>query len=206
MFTGLVEAKSPVLQRQVSGGGLDIQISRPESFDDLKTGDSIACNGICLTLTSFDSKMMGFSLGAETLRVLGNDIFPLQTSVNLERSLRFGDRIHGHLVTGHVEDTGMVEKTVDNQGNYDWTIRAQTTLAPFIFKKGSLCVNGVSLTVNEVKIDGKNLLVEFCIIPETAQKTNLLEIPQGGRVSLETDYYLKIVSHAILHNNKDKTL
>ena len=128
---------------------------------------------------------MTFALGAETLKITGWTEAQLQqASLNLERSLRMGDRIHGHMVAGHVDGVGTVHHIEDLGGSTQIDIRVSPELAKFFWKKGSWAVNGVSLTINDVSRDG---LVSSCLIPETLNRTNLNAVKVGDRVNLEVD-------------------
>lgn len=188
MFSGIVEAQSPILKIQNLQQAVRIWVQRPAHFDDLKSGDSIACNGVCLTVESFDADSMQFTLALETLNVLRLQPESLVgTRVNLERSLRFGDRVHGHLVTGHVEGLGKVLKNEAYGDSWLLDIELPANLMKWVWKKGSLTVHGVSLTVNEVH--GSH--VSLCLIPETVQRTNLAQFAVGHLLNIETDYLAK---------------
>jgi riboflavin synthase len=192
MFSGIIEAQTKIISETSSEQALRIEVQRPTDFDDIKIGDSIATNGICLTIEKFDQEKIQFCLGAETLKLLGLAFeswkkFPL----NLERSLRLGDRVHGHLVTGHVDSAVSILKSyVDGEC---WQIRVEVPnhLISFFWKKGSVCLNGVSLTVNEVQKMKNENWIEVCLIPETIQKTNLKYFTQGMFLNIETDYLAK---------------
>jgi len=194
MFSGIVESVMPILRRQDLDKATRIQVKKPIEFDDLKIGDSIACNGICLTVEQFDSATMTFTLAAETLRVLEmNPEHLVGRPVNLERSLRFGDRIHGHLVTGHVDSLGQVTKAQQDGDNFFLNVQTRPELAPYIWEKGSITLHGVSLTVNKV-VGGE---VEVCLIPETVKRTNLGLLKVGDRINVEPDYFAKALRHQL---------
>jgi riboflavin synthase len=177
-----------------------IWVRRPNFFSDLKTGDSIAVNGACLTLeqnllspnvnASICTEMQ-FTIGYETLSILKKK----QTSdwlsqiVNLERSIRFGDRIHGHLVTGHVEDIGKITKSEPLGENWMIDVQIPQHIKTFCWRKGSLTVNGTSLTINQVSSN----TVEHCLIPETQKRTNLSMLKVGDSVNLEPDSSAKAI-------------
>ena len=188
MFSGIVEATSRVLSSKPLDRAVTVYVERPFEFQDLKIGDSIACNGICLTVEGFDEKQIQFTLGAETLCLLQLNPETLIGQVwNLERSLKFGDRVHGHLVTGHVEALGHVmfsEALGDS-----WILRVQVPsfLRRYLWAKGSVALHGVSLTVNRFENDE----IEVCLIPETLKRTNLRSLSVGSPVNLETDYLAK---------------
>lgn len=188
MFTGIIEETSPVLEVISGDQSLQIAVARPSSFDDIHGGDSIACNGVCLTVETFDSKKILFTIGFETLKITGwtADFFKDRV-LNLERSLRFGDRIHGHMVSGHVDAPSKVLKK-QWQGdclllNFELPQKHQTE----VWEKSSVALNGVSLTVNWV--EGTEFQV--CLVPETLRKTNMEQLQEGQTINLETDYYMK---------------
>lgn len=192
MFSGIVEAQSKILNVVLLKESLRIAVQRPKSFSDIKIGDSVATNGVCLSIEAFDKKTMQFCLGAETLKVLGHQVsvwrkYPL----NLERSLQLGQRVHGHLVTGHVDANAVIAKTYQQGECWQMQIEIPKTLKSLFWKKGSVCLNGVSLTVNEiVKQKSKNFL-EVCLIPETIKSTNLIKYQKGESLNIEADYLAK---------------
>lgn len=195
MFSGIVEAKAKILHFVPRSSLYELLLERPATFDDIRTGDSIAVNGVCLTVEAFDETKMQFAVAEETLRVThwsGKSVLKPGAHVNLERSLRLGDRIHGHLVQGHVDAMGDVVSLDVRQESADLKIKIPQELARFVWKKGSLAINGVSLTVNSVD----NLVVECCLIPETLKRTNLGELVSGSAVTLEVDslarYYERV--------------
>jgi riboflavin synthase len=205
MFTGIIESKSKILEHHTSDQSLSIFIDKPKIFNDLKTGDSIAVNGVCLTLESDHPQKMKFTLGFETLKVLHlhseeNKNKFLFNEVNLERSLRFGDRIHGHLVTGHVDALGVINKKKWEDVSLVLWIRIPKVFQSWVWPKGSICLNGVSLTVNSmIKMDDSSahnfdaFNIEVCLIPETIQRTNLSNLELNDFINIEFDYYAKAI-------------
>ncbi len=200
MFSGIVETYSPLLKLEEGSHIIQIHIQRPKDFDDLKVGDSIAVNGVCLTLESFDEDSLQFALAPETLRVTGWNLEKLKSfprwTFNLERSLRFGDRIHGHLVSGHVDGVGAVAE-IEAQGEaLEVRVTFPLSLKPLLWKKGSVAVNGVSLTINQVgeRPDGSGWF-SLCLIPETLRRTNLSELQTGDSVTLEADSMARAMRH-----------
>lgn len=194
MFSGIVESVKPILSSQELPGAYRIQIEKPSEFDDLKIGDSIACDGVCLTVEAFDDRQMTFALAAETIKVLRwNPTSWLGKKVNLERSLRMGDRIHGHLVTGHVDSLGQVSRTETQGESFFVLVKVAPTILPYVWKKGSITLNGVSLTVNELGSDE----LEVCLIPETLKRTNLGMLKAGDSVNVEPDYMARAVTRAL---------
>lgn len=194
MFTGIVETQSPVLALKSTGPSAKLKMKKPESFDDLRLGDSIAHNGVCLTLETFDSKSMEFTLGPETLKLTswGTSLKP-GDSLNLERSMKVGDRIHGHIVSGHVESMGHLSFVTEMGDSKELWIEFSEKLRGLIFPKGSVAVNGVSLTVNLVK--GQSFQV--ILIPETLKRTNLSQLKVGDSVCLEADMMAKAIREQV---------
>lgn len=190
MFAGIVEAVAQVQKIEERPGRVIVQVERPQNYTDIALGDSIAINGVCLTVEKFDQASMTFSLGAETLRLLGSDF--LEKPLNLERSLRFGDRIHGHLVTGHVEALGEVVRSQAQGESWFLDVRVPKNILRFVWPKGSITLHGVSLTVNSIDKD----IVGVCLVPETQKRTNLTELKTGHSIHLEADYMAKAVIHA----------
>lgn len=196
MFSGIVEATSILRRFSTGDKTTTVLFDRPPSFDDIKTGDSIAVNGVCLTVERFDSKEIQFSLGHETLKVLQWDPQQwLNKPQNMERSLRLSDRIHGHLVSGHVEGLGKIISSNAEGENWFMTVEIPESLRPLVWKKGSITLHGVSLTVNEV--EGPNISV--CLIPETQKRTNLTSLQVGQTINLEPDYMAKALYHFAAH-------
>lgn len=198
MFSGIVEAQSEIVSTSSQPGILRITVQKPVDFSDIKPGDSIAVNGICLTVEKYDQSKIEFALAAETLRVTGWSESSLRTSkVNLERSLRMGDRVHGHFVSGHVDAMGRVEARREIGGSIELDIAFPEALKPYIWKKGSWAVNGVSLTVNEVR----NNSASVCLIPETLERTNLSILKSGDSVTIEVDPLARGLIHVLNTKN-----
>ena len=188
MFSGIVEATGKVLSVEKRENVVQVQLSKPTDFNDLKIGDSISCNGVCLTVEKFSENTIQFSLANETLTVLKIEADKLLGQTwNLERSLRFGDRVHGHLVTGHVEFLGEVVRSEAVGESWFLDVKVPAQAKQFIWKKGSVALHGVSLTVNEFS----NKIISVCLIPETVKRTNLGELKLGQMINVETDYLAK---------------
>lgn len=200
MFSGIVEAQSEIVSTSSQPGILRITVQKPVDFNDIKPGDSIAVNGICLTVEKFDQTRIDFALAAETLRVTGWNETTLKSSkVNLERSLRMGDRVHGHFVSGHVDAMGKVEARRELGGSLELDISFPENLKPYIWKKGSWALNGVSLTVNEVRGNSASV----CLIPETLDRTNLSNLKLGDSVTVEIDPMARGLVHALNTRNEN---
>tara|TARA_B100001013_G_C24608797_1_gene442243 strand:- start:440 stop:1054 length:615 start_codon:yes stop_codon:yes gene_type:complete len=183
MFTGIVQAKGHVLKKMLSSEGERLEIEVPEGFNkDLKEGASVSVNGVCLTVTEYSKERVSFDVIKETLRVTNLCDLNVTSEVNLERSLKFGDEVGGHLLSGHVscacnaslnKKEGEIEILVDKP--QDW--------GDYIIPKGYVALNGVSLTVGRVTADSFSVY----LIPETIESTNLLSIQEGATLNLEVD-------------------
>lgn len=182
MFTGIIqsiggiheyEARGVDARMVILGGGLD--------FSDVAIGDSIAVNGVCLTAVALTSDRFTVDVSAETLRVTTG--FVPGAEVNLEKALRLADRLGGHLVSGHIDGIGTVREFTPVGESHLLTIDAPTELARYIIRKGSIAVNGVSLTVN--RVEGAQFTLN--LIPHTLEMTTLKHLQTGSRVNLEVD-------------------
>lgn len=202
MFTGIIESTQPITRVHENNQTLTIFVGKPDFYNDLKTGDSIAVDGVCLTVESHETDLV-FTLGFETLKLMKwSKENLLGKSVNLERSLRFGDRIHGHLVCGHADGTTPLLKREVLGDCLILDFHLPAAHAHFFWKKGSITVNGVSLTVNQVNSDSFSV----CLIPETLKKTNLEKIGVGQLVSFECDYLMKGFLNARKYQGTDYVL
>lgn len=188
MFSGIVEATAEVLSIEKRENVVRVILSKPPNFNDIRNGDSISCNGVCLTVETFDERAVQFSLAHETLEVLKIDSDGLVGQLwNLERSLRFGDRVHGHLVTGHVEALGEIVRSEPLGESWLLDVKVPEDVKRSLWKKGSVALHGVSLTVNNFSQG----VVSVCLIPETLKRTNLSELKVGQFINVETDYLAK---------------
>ncbi len=188
MFSGIIESTAVIQKVQEFNSLVRVWVERPQNFNDLSIGDSIAVDGCCLTIEEFNEQQIQFALGFETLSLL--KIKPTQLenkTVNLERSLRFGDRMHGHLVSGHVEGLGTVSAKTWQGDSLVFRVEVPMALRPSLWAKGSVAMHGVSLTVNDVGASD----FEVCLIPETLKQTSLAKLEVGSIVHLETDYLAK---------------
>jgi riboflavin synthase len=201
MFSGIVESKAAIARAEevIPGKLIRIWVSRPAEFTDLKVGDSVATDGVCLTVEAFDNRAIQFALAAETLAVTNWNTEAKKVSdlvgrfVNLERSLRLGDRIHGHLVSGHVDAASKVVRVEDLGETRIIDITIPSELRGMVWKKGSWALNGVSLTVNSV--DGG--VASHCLIPETLSRTNLGSLQVGDLVNIEVDVFARALAQSV---------
>lgn len=176
-----------------SGNGLALTIA-PGSLDlsDVKLGDSIAVNGVCLTVTALDNRQFSVAVSQETLNCT-QGLNRTGAQVNLEKAMRLSDRLGGHLVSGHVDAVGTVVKFEPVGECIELIVRAPQPLLRFIAQKGSITVNGVSLTVN--RIEGNQFSVN--LIQHTLAMTNLQSLSPGMAVNLETDMLARYVARLL---------
>ena len=189
MFSGIIADIGTIKQATDRAGGLRLVISTGAlDLSDVQLGDSIAVNGICLTVIAHSSDAFTVEVSRETLDcTVGLDA--QGAPVNLEKALRLADRLGGHLVSGHVDGVGEVTAFTDLGESWKLVVRAPHALAKYIAVKGSIAINGVSMTVNQVSGD------EFSVnlIPHTLAMTNLKNLRAGSRINLEVDLIARYV-------------
>ncbi|OGI44752.1 MAG: riboflavin synthase subunit alpha [Candidatus Muproteobacteria bacterium RBG_16_64_11] len=184
MFTGIVEAVGRIVTIEPQASGRRVHI-RGGALDlgDVRVGDSVAVNGVCLTVTDLSGDGFRADVSAETLAHTTFSTLTAGARVNLEKALAAGARLGGHLVSGHVDGVGMIVERASDGGSLRLTIEAPDGLAKYIARKGSICVDGVSLTVNAVH----GARFELTIVPHTLIATALDDCAVGQRVNLEVD-------------------
>lgn len=186
MFTGLIECGGVVRALEARGDQANLVVSAPFA-DDLAEGESIAVNGVCLTATRHDQDTAAFDLLGQTLRVTALADLREGSIVNLERALRVGDRLGGHFVLGHVDGIGDITALEAAGQDHRLIVRLPPELVPYCIEKGSMAIDGISLTIAEIEAD----LATFWIIPHTFTCTNLHTLRPGQRVNLEADILAK---------------
>ena len=189
MFSGIIADVGTITRAEDRDGGLRLSVeARALGMDDVQLGDSIAVSGVCLTVVKKEGNIFTVDVSRETL----NCTIGLEAQgghVNLEKALCLADRLGGHMVSGHVDGVGEVVSFVDLGESWTLTVRAPQTLAKYIAVKGSITINGVSLTVNEV--NGTEFNVN--LIPHTLSVTTLKELRAGSKVNLEIDLIARYV-------------
>ena len=186
MFTGIV-SDIGTIESLDQRGDLRVQIKCAYDMGGVDLGASIACSGVCLTVVEKGADWFAVDVSGETLSCTAQGQFTAGRRINLERALKVGDELGGHIVTGHVDGVGDVVSSKIAGDSREVVIRVSKELAPFIAAKGSITVDGVSLTVNAVSDDEKGALFTLNIIPHTAQVTTLGELESGRAVNLEID-------------------
>lgn len=193
MFTGIIEDTGTVAAVAAEGQGRRLTIRTALPLDQVKVGDSIACNGVCLTAETFDGDTFVVVAGAETLDKTTFGSVGVGDRVHLERAMQLGARLDGHIVQGHVDGVGRVVSIDEQAESWVLWIDVGTDLARFVATKGSLCIDGVSLTVNEV--DGTTCRIN--IIPHTARVTRMAGLAPGDPVNLEVDVLARYVERML---------
>jgi riboflavin synthase len=197
MFTGLVEGIGRI--KELTRIGEDMRLTIAPTFDmsDSRVGDSICVNGVCLTMTRIEDGAFSADVSGETISRSTMGQIRQGDEVNLERALRFSDRVGGHLVSGHVDGVGRILKKEQEQRSWLFRIGIGEDLARYTIEKGSIAVDGISLTINRCQ----DTLFEVNIIPLTANETNILRKRVGDLVNIETDLIGKYVEKFFI---KDK--
>ncbi len=183
MFTGIIEKVGKV--KSLSSNKLEVQVSK--GFD-VKLGDSVCVSGVCLTVSNINDEVISFDISHESIAVTSLKELKSNDVVNLERAMPANGRFGGHFVTGHVDSLGKIRKA-----GVDMLVEFNKEYSKFIVDKGSVCINGVSLTVNEVKGD----IFRLTLIPYTLKETDLLGLKIGDTVNIEFDVLAKYVANML---------
>jgi len=197
MFTGIIEEIGTVRSIQWGSKSAILTIQASFILDDVKIGDSINTNGVCLTVISFKSSEFTVDVMAETMRRTNFQSLKADSKVNLERGLKLNDRLGGHLVSGHIDGTGAITN-LKNEDNAVWvTIKTKPEIMKYIIQKGSVALDGISLTVAETKND----TFKVSIIPHTGLQTTLLSKRIGDTINIECDQVGKYIEKFLLNRN-----
>jgi riboflavin synthase len=200
MFTGIIQALGRIESITAIGDDIELSIEAANlALSDVQIGDSIAVNGVCLTATHVSKTHFKAHVSAETLKVTTG--LNKQQVVNCEKALRLSDRLGGHLVSGHVDGVGEVTQFSNLGDNWLLAIRAPHEISKYIAKKGSICVNGVSLTVNTIEQD----IFTMNIIPHTLENTMFKQLKIGSLVNLEIDQIARYVERMTEWTNENAT-
>jgi riboflavin synthase len=193
MFTGIIEGLGTIAGMRPSGQGKRLSLDADFSLEQTKIGDSISVNGACLTVIKLDGKHLEFDVSPETLDKTTFGLTKVGDRVNLERAMRLSDRIDGHLVSGHIDGMGTITQRENLANAIIVTIGVPESLTRYIITKGSVAVDGISLTINA--LDAKGFTVS--IIPHTAQLATIGFKKRGDRVNIETDMIGKYVERFV---------
>ncbi|MCC5070514.1 riboflavin synthase [Xanthomonas campestris] len=194
MFTGIIEGVGRLASRQPQGGDVRFTFATGSlPFEAVQLGESIAVNGVCLTVIAFDAASFQADASTETLSLTTLGSLQEGAVLNLERAMRPTDRLGGHLVSGHVDGLGQVQSVHGDARAQRWRFAAPPQVLRYVAKKGSICVDGVSLTVNEVDDAG----FEVALIPHTVANTAFSETAVGAAVNLEIDLVARYVERLL---------
>lgn len=194
MFTGLIEGVGSLAARESRGGDARLRVAVGSlPFEQVALGESIAVNGVCLTVVEFDARSFAVDASNETLALTTLGALEPGCALNLERAMRPSDRLGGHLVSGHVDGVGRVLRIEPDARAQRWTFSMPPALAKYVAQKGSICVDGVSLTVNGVDAAA----FEVALIPHTVAHTAFEQTRVGDSVNLEIDLVARYVERLL---------
>jgi len=187
MFTGIVEEIGEVKLLRKQGACIRLEIQAEKSASDVKIGDSICVNGACLTVVTVTRNSIAFDIMSETLNISTLKYFRVGQKVNCERALKVGDRIGGHFVSGHIDCIGTIRTKRISRGNLELGVGVPVSFLKYVSRKGSIAVDGVSLTISDVRRGS----FFVCLIPHTAKNTISGNYSAGARVNIEFDMLAK---------------
>ena len=188
MFTGIIEARGQITGVETMPDGLTLFVDIGKlDTGGIRTGDSIAVNGVCLTVTRLDGDVARFDVSRETLDRCLVDSWKVGDGINLEPALTLSKPLGGHLVSGHVDGTGVLDSVIPGEASTWMRIRVSRDLGRFVAIKGSVALNGVSLTTNRVTDDGEDTLFDLTLVPHTLSMTTLGDLAAGDGVHVEVD-------------------
>ncbi len=191
MFTGIIQAVCPVRWLEDSAESRERKLAIETPFTNLVLGESIAINGACLTVSKFDNQIAQFHLSPETISKTSLGSLVVESKVNLERALCAGDSLSGHLVQGHVDGLGTINEIREDGDSWHVTVNLSPELRRYCVDKGSITIDGTSLTIN--KVDDDSGTIQLQIIPHTWKETIFSEYKTGDSVNVEVDVIAKYV-------------
>ncbi len=192
MFSGITTNLGKIIKISRSKNP-DFYIKSDMKLEDVRIGSSIMCSGICLTVTKKENDVFSVNISEETLNVTNSSNWKIGSSINLEKSLKLGDEISGHLVTGHIDGISELKKIIKLEKSHLLHFSIPKSLKKFICRKGSISLNGVSLTINDVK----NKFFTVNLIPHTYKHTTFSSIRDGDRVNVERDILARYIDQNI---------
>lgn len=197
MFTGIIEELGTVKSFLQTGSNAKITIECKEILNGVKIGDSIAIDGACQTVVAFSKNTFSAEVSGETLKVTTFSKLKTGTIVNLERAMTLNSRLGGHIVSGHVDGLGQIKTIQKTDDFYRITISFEEDIAKYLAKKGSVTINGISLTIADIKMTE----FELAIIPHTFETTNLKYLQNGNFVNLEVDILARYIEKILSTGN-----
>lgn len=203
MFSGLIEGIGKIVNKEIKGDcKLEIEANNLTEFETTKLGDSIAVNGVCLTVIELKPRSFVADVSLETLDKTNLAELNINDPVNLERALKVSDRLGGHIVSGHIDGLAVLTDKFPEARSEHLIFAAPFELAKYISKKGSITINGISLTVNEVD----NNIFHLNIIPHTLEKTTLKNIKIGDKVNIEVDILARYLERLLEYTDDNSGL
>lgn len=195
MFTGIIEETGTVKDFKLFSENAEISVNCTKVLENTKIGDSISINGICQTVVNLTENGFSAEVSKETLNVTNFSELKKGEKVNLERALTLNERIGGHFVSGHVDSVATFIFATKNSNFYDMNFEVTKEVARYIVKKGSIAINGISLTVADIQDN----LVKVAVIPHTFENTNLSCLKSGQKINIETDIFAKYIEKFLLN-------
>ena len=198
MFTGIIASVGSIAEIRAVGEAMRLRINAPDlDLSDVALGDSIAVSGPCLTVVSFDKDSFAVDVSGETLRCTALGRLSVGAAVNLEKALRLDERLGGHLVSGHIDGVGTLAALEPRDEYLGLKVAIPPELARYLASKGSVCIDGVSLTVNAVD----DAFFEVLTIPHTLERTTLGQLQPGDTVSIEVDLLARYIERLLMQSS-----
>ena len=204
MFTGIVQGVCPVVSCETHAGIARVAVDLDDLARGLELGASIAINGACVTVTEIDGSLVGFDLIKETIELSNLGELVAGTTVNVERSFRFGDEVGGHILSGHVAGVAVVTQIKSDDGHRLVTMAVPREWMAYLILKGFVALNGASLTIAEV--DRSAATIAVSLIPETLARTTFGRLEVGDRINLEVDSRTQVIVDTVREVLKDESL
>ncbi|MBK8982375.1 MAG: riboflavin synthase [Ignavibacteria bacterium] len=205
MFTGIVQTTGKVISKTQTGDSVEFDISPSEDIysEDIKTGESISINGVCLTVTAIEKGSFKFTAVKETLSKTNLGELNTGDFLNLEKAMSINSRLDGHLVQGHVDTTGKINKIIENTGSHEFFIFFDSKFRDYIIKIGSISIDGISLTIADITEETDDgIEIKIAIIPHTYQNTTFRHLKEGDKVNIEFDMMGKYIKRIFENNIK----
>lgn len=204
MFTGIIEEKGCIKGITNTANGAVVTIGCNKTLEDIKMGESISINGICSSVVAFDKNSFSVEYSLETINKTNFKDWKINTTVNLEKALKLNERINGHLVSGHIDSTAKLIKKENMGFSTKYIFEIDNKFSKYIIEKGSISINGISLTIATIK----NNIFSVVIIPQTLKETNIDELKINDCVNIETDMFAKYTEKILTNqqNNENITI